>query len=84
MLWRDAVQPARGEWYFGVVLQEAEERAPPAGAIWEGFSVMWDTDSSEQPQQPLALHMLWITPCESLKMHARMLQEHAYALTQGE
>ena len=48
MLWRDAVDPARSEWYTGTVVQEAEEWGPPAGAIWEGVSVMWDTDSSEQ------------------------------------
>lgn len=48
MLWRDATDPAKGDWYAGMVVQEAEEWAPPAGAIWEGVSVMWDTDSSEQ------------------------------------
>lgn len=48
MLWRDATDPAKGDWYAGIVVQEAEEWAPPAGAIWEGVSVMWDTDSSKQ------------------------------------
>ena len=48
MLWRDATDPAKGDWYAGMVVQEAEEWAPPAGAIWEGASVMWDTDSSKQ------------------------------------
>ena len=48
MLWRDATDPAQGDWYTGMVVQEAEEWAPPAGTIWEGVSVMWDTDSSKQ------------------------------------
>lgn len=48
MLWRDATDPAKGDWYAGRVVQEEEEWAPPAGAIWEGVSVMWDTDSSKR------------------------------------
>lgn len=48
MLWRDATDPAKGDWYTGMVVEEAEEWAPPAGVIWEGVSVIWDTDSSKQ------------------------------------
>lgn len=48
MLWRDATDPASSDWYTGMVVQEAEEWAPPAGAIWEGVSVMWDTDASKE------------------------------------
>ena len=60
MLWRDATDPANCDWYTGMVVQEAEEWAPPAGAIWEGVSVMWDTDASKQ---------LTVT---SLLFHARL------------
>lgn len=59
MLWRDAADPAKGDWYTGMVVQEAEEWAPPAGAIWEGVSVMWDTDSSKSPSFP-ALHLVYV------------------------
>ena len=52
MLWRDAADPSKGDWYTGMVVQEAEEGAPPAGSIWEGVSVMWDTDLSKRPLLP--------------------------------
>lgn len=49
MLWRDAADPSKGNWYTGMVVIEAEEWAPSASTIWEGVSVMWDIDSSKKP-----------------------------------
>ena len=47
MLWRDAADPSQGEWYSGMVVQEGKEYGPPAQAVWEGISVMWDADGSK-------------------------------------
>ncbi len=48
MVWKDATDPTRGEWYEGTV-SRSEEWGPglPPGATWEGVSVMWDVDRSE-------------------------------------
>lgn len=67
MLWRDPTDPAKGDWYTGMVVQEAEEWAPPAGAIWEGVSVMWDTDSSKQ--LPVTSTVLCLSPSALLLPH---------------
>ncbi|KAL0034685.1 hypothetical protein WJX77_002397 [Trebouxia sp. C0004] len=47
MVWKDAADPTRGEWYEGTV-SRSEEWGPglPPGATWEGVSVMWDIDRS--------------------------------------
>ncbi|KAL3140768.1 hypothetical protein ABBQ32_005316 [Trebouxia sp. C0010 RCD-2024] len=58
MVWRDAADPSKGDWYTGMVVQEAEEWAPLAGSIWEGVSVMWDTDLSITHVSPWELHPL--------------------------
>lgn len=60
MVWRDAADPSKGDWYTGMVVQEAEEWAPLAGSIWEGVSVMWDTDLSKKlPLSGITL----LSPC---------------------
>lgn len=56
MIWKDAVDPTRGEWYEGTVSM-GEEWGDGPGATWEGVSVMWDVDRSKpsQPDTPLCL-----------------------------
>ena len=47
MLWKDAGEPSKGQWYSGMVVQEGKEYGPHPQAVWEGVSVMWDADGSE-------------------------------------
>ena len=48
MVWKDATDPTRGEWYEGTVSRSEEwGHGLPPGATWEGVSVMWDVDRSE-------------------------------------
>ena len=47
MLWKDAGEHSKGEWYSGMVVQEGKEYGPHPQAVWEGVSVMWDADGSK-------------------------------------